>query len=72
MYYIVGCTGLVQPIDVIFSKPFKAIVEKLATAHMHEDLKDYVTGQVKACNRRILFTNWVGQAWGGDVYNYEG
>ena len=29
-----GCTSLVQPIDVVFNKPFKSAVKKLATEHM--------------------------------------
>ena len=31
-----GCTSLVQPIDAAFNKPFKSVVDRLATAHMQE------------------------------------
>ena len=58
-----GCTSLVQPIDVAFNKPFKSVVDRLATAHMQENLDAYVTGGMTASRRRVLITRWVGQAW---------
>ena len=58
-----GCTGLIQPVDVVINKPFKERVENLATEHMRENLDAYVKGQITARERRILFTKWVGQAW---------
>ena len=58
-----GCTSLIQPLDVVINKPFKAIVKRLATQHMQERLDDYVNGTITAGERRILFTKWVGQAW---------
>ena len=58
-----GCTSLVQPLDVSFNKPFKAAVERLATAHMRDNLNAYVKGGFNAGARRVLFTKWVGQAW---------
>ena len=58
-----GTTSLVQPVDVVFNKPFKAAIEKMATIHLQENSNDYVTGKISASERRILFTKWVGQAW---------
>ena len=58
-----GTTSLVQPVDVVFNKPFKAAIEKMTTIHLQENLNDYVTGKISASQRRILFTKWVGQAW---------
>ena len=43
-----GCTSLVQPIDAAFNKPFKSVVDGLATAHMQENLDAYVTGGMDA------------------------
>ena len=31
--------------------------------HMHENLDRYVKGTFTASARRVLFTQWVGQAW---------
>ena len=58
-----GCTSIIQPLDVSFNKQFTSAVERLATAHMQEHLDKYVKGEVNASARRILFTQWVGQAW---------
>lgn len=58
-----GCTSLLQPLDVVVNKPFKAAINRLATQHMQEKLDDYVNGRISAKERRILFTKWVGQAW---------
>ena len=58
-----GCTSLVQPVDVSFNKPFKSAVEQLANQHMQENLDTYFKGDISASARRILFTQWVGQAW---------
>ena len=37
--------------------PFKAAIDTMANSD------DYVRGKISACERRILFTKWVGQAW---------
>ena len=58
-----GTTSLVQPVDVVYNAPFKAAIDKMATAHLQEHLDDYVKGKVSASERRILFTKWVGRAW---------
>lgn len=58
-----GCNSLVQPIDVVFNKPFKDAVDKLATGHMQDHLHDYLTDKLTAIQRRVLLTKWIGQAW---------
>lgn len=58
-----GCTGFVQPLDVSFNAPFKAVIDRFATEHMQSNLKDYVKGNINARYRRILLTGWIGQAW---------
>ena len=63
VYVPAGTTGLVQPVDVVFNAPFKAAVDRLATAHVQENLQDYVRGSIPAGERRVLFTKWIGQAW---------
>ena len=35
-----------QPIDVSINKPFKAAVDREATAHMQANLTDYVQGRM--------------------------
>ena len=46
-----------------FNKPFKAAIERLATAHIQENLDAYVKWQLNASDKRALFIKWVGQAW---------
>lgn len=58
-----GTTSLVQPVDVVFNAPFKAAIEEKATAHLQDNLSDYINGKISASDRRILFTKWVGQSW---------
>ena len=58
-----GCTSMMQPVDVSFNRPFKSAVERLASQHMQENLQGYVQGKFDASTRRVLFTQWVGQAW---------
>ena len=40
-----GCASLIQPVDVVVNKPFKEVVDRLATTHMQENLDDYVKGE---------------------------
>ena len=63
VYVPPGCTSLVQPLDVSFNAPFKAVIGRLANEHVAANLTDYVQGTIPATERRILFTRWVGQAW---------
>lgn len=59
----VGCTSIVQPLDVSFNAPFKRSVESAVMQHIQENLEGYLNGKFTAGERRILFTKWVGQAW---------
>ena len=54
-----GTTNKVQPLDVAVNSEFKNVVDRLATEHMSSNMKSFHT----ASDRRVLFTNWVGQAW---------
>ncbi len=58
-----GCTGLIQPLDVVYNAPFKKKVENAAMQHMQDNLDDYVHGKFSAWERRVLITQWVGEAW---------
>ena len=57
-----GCTSLVQPLDVCFSKEFKSISERLQNGHMHSNLDKYVNSTIPAGQSYILITKWVGAA----------
>ena len=37
-FCIAGSTGLVQPLDASFNKPFKAVIERISNQHMPENL----------------------------------
>ena len=37
----------------------------MATAHLQENVEDYVQGKINASTKRVLFIKWVGQAWEG-------
>ena len=54
---------MIQPLDVVVNKPFKDRINHLASKHMQDNLDAYVNGKISAKERRILFTQWVGQAW---------
>lgn len=58
-----GCTSIVQPLDVSVNAPLKCKVETTAAQHMQEDLEGYLNGKFTAGERRVLLTQWVGQAW---------
>ena len=55
-----GATSFVQPLDIVFNASFKDAIDRLATAHLQENLDAYVKGQINASERRVLFTKWVG------------
>ena len=52
-----------QPIDVSINKPFKAAVDREATAHMQANLTDYVQARMSVSVRRVLLTKWIANAW---------
>ena len=58
-----GTTSLVQPLDVSVNAEFKHFVEELQNKLIHCNVKMYVEGKISASQRRVLITNWVGEAW---------
>lgn len=58
-----GATGIIQPLDVSYNAPFKKKVEEAALKHMNDHLDDYLHGKFTAGQRRVLITQWVGDAW---------
>jgi len=55
-----GCTPLVQPLDVCLNKPFK---DRIRDQHYVDHISECSTQKCSASERRILMTQWVGQAW---------
>ena len=55
-----GHTSQVQPLDVVFNKPFKDIIRRLFEQHIDENLVNCTEGKITASHERVLITNWVG------------
>ena len=60
---MVACTSRVQPVDVVFNKPFKEIIPRLFEQHIVENLVNYTEGKTTDFQRNVLISNWVGIAW---------
>ena len=58
-----SCTSLVQPLDVSINKPFKKLVEDASEEHYYLHTEQWIQGKITASERRILISQWVGQAW---------
>ena len=58
-----GCTSRVQPLDISVNKPFKDVVRQQFEKHLEENLQRYTEGKIRASERRVLVTKWVGKAW---------
>ena len=58
-----GCTSRVQIVDVTVDERFKDEVCRLFEDHLDKYLELHVEDKLSASQRRILMTNWVGQAW---------
>jgi hypothetical protein len=58
-----GCTGFVQPLDVSLNKPLKALVAQYAADHADKFYNKYVAGDFTVGERRILLTQWIGDAF---------
>ena len=53
-----GCTGVIQPVDVSFNKPFKDYIKASSEKHMADILEKYAEGKITASERRVLLTKW--------------
>lgn len=60
-----GCSSLIQPLDVVVNKPFKAVINRLATQHMQDNLDDYVHAKISAKE-----SNGQQCYWGQQLINY--
>jgi hypothetical protein len=58
-----GCTGFVQPLNVSLNKPLKALVAQAAADHADKFYNRYAVGGFTVGERRVLLTQWVGDAW---------
>ena len=58
-----GCTGYVQVLDVAINKPLKAMLSDAAEKHYSENFEKWQSNQYTVGERRIMLTNWVGEAW---------
>ena len=58
-----GLTPVLQPLDLVFNKPFKAKVDDLFNEHLLANLDAYINDTLPAKKGRILMTQWIGQAW---------
>ena len=58
-----GLTPVLQPLDVLFNKPFKTRVDYLFNEHLTANLDAYLNGTIPAKRHRVLMTKWVGQTW---------
>ena len=58
-----GCTSLVQPLDICINKPLKDRIRALADQHYVDHILEWSAQKYTTSERRILMTQWVGQAW---------
>ena len=58
-----GCTRFIQPLDVSLNKPLKALVAQAAADHADKFHNQYIEGGFTVAERRVLLTQWVGDAW---------
>ncbi|KAL5325554.1 hypothetical protein ACEPPN_006681 [Leptodophora sp. 'Broadleaf-Isolate-01'] len=58
-----GCTGYVQVLDVAINSLLKAIIKELEEVHIDQNLEKWNNNEYFIQDRRILLTNWVGEAW---------
>jgi hypothetical protein len=58
-----GCTGYVQVLDVAINSLLKAIIKELEEIHIDQNLEKWNNNEYSIEDRRILLTQWVGEAW---------
>jgi hypothetical protein len=58
-----GCTGYVQPLDVTINKRLKERIAELSEIHYDNHPEEYKANKYSVGDRRIMLTQWVGQAW---------
>jgi DDE superfamily endonuclease len=58
-----GCTGFIQVLDVSLNKELKALVAQQASNHADKFHNRYERGDFTISERRVLLTQWVGEAW---------
>ena len=49
--------------DVIVNKTLKESIRIQSEQHLQENLDKYTSGKITASERRVLITNWCGNAW---------
>ena len=58
-----GCTDLIQVNDRALGKLFKDKMTEKINAHLEENWDTWFSGDINASKRRILLTEFAGQAW---------
>ena len=58
-----GLASYLQVVAVIVNKPFKDHVRLMSEKHIEENLDLYTEGKITASQRRVLITQWCGEAW---------
>ena len=52
-----------QVVDVTINKPFKDSIRIQSEKHLAENLDKYTNRKITASDRRVLITQWCGNAW---------
>jgi hypothetical protein len=58
-----GTTGFIQVCDTTVNHALKSRIEELADIYIDQNEREWVEGKYSICDRRVLLTKWVGQAW---------
>jgi hypothetical protein len=58
-----GCTGYVQVLDVTVNKIMKQYIEEFEDQWVDEHFDEWKANKFNVGQRRVLLTQWVGQAW---------
>ena len=58
-----GLTSYLQVVDVIVNKPLKESIRIQSEKHLNDNSDKYTSGKITASERRVLITNWCGNAW---------